>query len=442
MRRTPLEVWIAREVSVGDGPLRREHVERHQLLRLRDTLAWARARSPFYRRALADAGDELATLGDLQRLPFTTAEDLREQGLQFLCVSQDEISRVVTLSTSGTTGKPKRLYFTPEDQERAVDFMRQGASDQVRPGDRVMILVPGEPPGSAGALLAEAFRRLGATPIVHGLPGDLAGAIRVMRRERPAVLVGVPTHALALARQGEESAGEPICLRSAFLIGDHISDSIVRALERAWGCGVFEHYGLTETALGGGVDCEAHSGYHLREADLYVEVADPVTGGAIPEGTMGEVVVTTLSRRGMPLIRYRTGDLSRFLPGSCRCGTPLRRLERISGRRGDAVVPCGPGRPEVTMASLDEALFQVPALIDFAATVTRGRSASLSITAWTIRPDEDAAAQAVLEALDAIPALRAARSAAELSVTVETAFAAGRLPRGPEKRAISQLEES
>jgi phenylacetate-coenzyme A ligase PaaK-like adenylate-forming protein len=112
IRRTPLEPWIAREVGAGEL-LMREDVERYQLQRLRETLAWVRARSPFYRRALAGAQEELAVLGDLERLPFTTADDLREQGPQFLCVSQDQVSRVVTLSTSGTTGRPKRLYFTP-----------------------------------------------------------------------------------------------------------------------------------------------------------------------------------------------------------------------------------------------------------------------------------------------------------------------------------------
>jgi phenylacetate-CoA ligase len=438
IRRSPLDAWIAREVAAGGGPSLREHIERHQLRRLRETLSWARARSPFYRRALAGAGGELAALGDLERLPFTTADDLREQGLQFLCVSQGEISRVVTLSTSGTTGRPKRLYFTAEDQERAVDFMRQGASDQVRAGDRVIVLVPGEPPGSAGALLGEAFRRLGATPVVLGLPRDLAGAIAVMRRERPAVLVGVPTHALALARQAEEErAGAPIQLRSVFLIGDHVSDSIVRALERAWGCEVFEHYGLTETALGGGVDCEAHSGYHLREADLFVEVIDPVAGRCVPDGTPGEIVVTTLSRRGMPLIRYRTGDLSRFLPGPCACGTELRRLERIRGRTGEAVVPCGAGRAAPAVADLDEALFEIPALIDFEAAVARTeRGASLAVRVWSVRPDHRDLERAALEALDAVPAIAAARSAGELTLTVDGAFAAGELPRGPEKRAI------
>ncbi len=95
---------------------------------------------------------------------------------------------------------------------------------------------------------------------------------------------------------------------------------------------MFNHYGMTEMGLGGGVDCRALTGYHLREADLYFEIVDPVDGRPLPDGEPGEVVFTTLTRRGMPLIRYRTGDLARFLPGSCPCGTVLRRLDHVQGR--------------------------------------------------------------------------------------------------------------
>jgi phenylacetate-coenzyme A ligase PaaK-like adenylate-forming protein len=168
-------------------------------------------------------------------------------------------------------------------------------------------------------------------------------------------------------------------------------------------------------------------------------VIDPVTERAVPEGALGEVVVTTLSRRAMPLVRYRTGDLSRFLPGPCACGTALRRLERVRGRRGEVSLL----RDEVTIATLDEALFEVPALVDFTATARRSeRATQVDIRAWSVRQDQRATEQAVAGALDAVPAIRAARSAGELSLAVDCAFAAGRLPRGPEKRAITELSGS
>jgi phenylacetate-coenzyme A ligase PaaK-like adenylate-forming protein len=447
IRRTPLESWIALKLGVSGERLGREHIERYQLERLRHTVEWAHRRGRFYRGLLAGAAHsespqgsrprdrdllDLASFADLRRLPFTTALDLGERGPEFLCVSQDDVGRVVTLNSSGTTGTPKRLCFTVDDQELTVDFFRVGMSTLTAPGDRVSILLPGEVPGSVGDLLAMALRRSGVTPIPHGFVRDLPAAVDLLRRERPTALVGVPVQVLALARYAEEVAGESFRLKSVLLASDHVPDSIVRELERAWGCQVFEHYGMTEMGLGGGVDCEAHAGYHLREADLYVEIVDPLTGEALPEGARGEVVFTTLTRRGMPLIRYRTGDLSRFLPEPCSCGTVLRRLERVRGRLA--------GRPaQVTMPELDEALFAVPGVVDFTVVASRDPS-SLAITAWSLRPARHGVEGAVHEALDRVPAICAARRVGALSVTVSTACVGERLSRGPEKRTIAEAQ--
>jgi phenylacetate-coenzyme A ligase PaaK-like adenylate-forming protein len=447
IRRTPLESWIALKLGVSGERLGREHIERYQLERLRHTVEWAHCRGRFYRGLLAGAAHsespqgsrprdrdllDLASLADLRRLPFTTALDLGERGPEFLCVSQDDVRRVVTLNSSGTTGTPKRLCFTVDDQELTVDFFRVGMATLTAPGDRVSILLPGEVPGSVGDLLAMALRRSGVTPIPHGFVRDLPAAVDLLRRERPTALVGVPVQVLALARYAEEVAGESFRLKSVLLASDHVPDSIVRELERAWGCQVFEHYGMTEMGLGGGVDCEAHAGYHLREADLYVEIVDPLTGEALPEGARGEVVFTTLTRRGMPLIRYRTGDLSRFLPEPCPCGTVLRRLERVRGRLA--------GRPaQVTMPELDEALFAVPGVVDFTVVASRDPS-SLAITAWSLRPARHGVEGAVHEALDRVPAICAARRVGALSVTVSTARVGERLSRGPEKRTIAEAQ--
>jgi phenylacetate-coenzyme A ligase PaaK-like adenylate-forming protein len=117
------------------------------------------------------------------------------------------------------------------------------------------------------------------------------------------------------------------------------------------------------------VECQARQGYHLREADLYVEIVDPLTGQVQPEGEYGEIVLTTLTRCGMPLIRYRTGDVSRFIPGECPCGSVLKLLDKVSHSL-DRVVLLGPGI-FLTMSQLDEALFPLSGLIDFQADVTR-----------------------------------------------------------------------
>jgi phenylacetate-CoA ligase len=123
---------------------------------------------------------------------------------------------------------------------------------------------------------------------------------------------------------------------------------------------------MTEMGLGGGVDCAAGRGYHLREADLYFEIIDPDTGAVQPDGEYGEVVFTTLTRRGMPLIRYRTGDVSRFIPSQCPCGTLLKSLERITHRLSGRI-PIG--TRYMTMADLDEAFFAIEGVLNFTATM-------------------------------------------------------------------------
>jgi len=363
MKRTPLDAWIARKIGHANQSLNRADLDAYQLEALRSTLNLARSKSRFYARHLASAPAELATLADLSRLPFTTADDLRTNPLHFVCVSQDDIQRVVTLDSSGTTGSPKRLYFTKDDQALTLDFFQVGMSTFTNPGDRVLILLPGQTPGSVGDLLATALGRLGATAIKHGPVSDPQSTLEVIRREAINVLVGVPVHLLAVARQ---PGANSLRLKSVLFATDHAPDSIRAVLERTWGCTAFDHYGMTEMGLGGGVECEAQRGYHLREADMRIEIVDPATGVVLPDGEYGEVVFTTLTRRGEPLIRYRTGDISRFIPGPCPCGTVLKTLERVTHRfRGRVPI----GNSTLTIADLDRVLFAIDAVVNYSASI-------------------------------------------------------------------------
>jgi len=442
--RTPLEEWFAHRAGMGEGRPTREDIERHQLRLLRDTLAWARQRSPYYRGPLAGFDvSAIAARSDLERLPFTTAADLREHGARLLCVSQDEIERVVTLTTSGTTGVPKRLHFTADDQERTVEFFERClATASVGGSDTVLILLPGATPGSAGDLIARAVERVGAKPVPHGFVEDLRETLALAQRVRPTAWVAAPVQALALARYAEEVAREPFRLKTAILTSDHIPGALSRALERACGSRVFEYFGMTEMGLGGGIECDAHCGYHLQEADFLFEIVDPLTGRDLPEGSRGEVVVTTLARRGMPLIRYRTGDLSRFLAGPCRCGAVLRRLERLTGRKDERVLPAADGDVGATLAALDEALFDVPGVIDFTASVTRDRHpTTLTLTVHSVRREDEALVRATYDALDRVPAILSACRAGVLTVNVAALRVEGRLPIRPGKRTLAELEE-
>jgi phenylacetate-coenzyme A ligase PaaK-like adenylate-forming protein len=146
-----------------------------------------------------------------------------------------------------------------------------------------------------------------------------------------------------------------------------VSPAISEKITKAWGCKVYEHYGMTEMGLGGGVFCEALNGYHLREADMIFEIVDPLTGKRIPDGNYGEIVFTTLTRKGMPLIRYRTGDISRFLIEPCPCGTVLKTMDRVQHRIASEV-KLSNGQT-VTMPMLEDIIFAIEGILDFDAEI-------------------------------------------------------------------------
>jgi phenylacetate-coenzyme A ligase PaaK-like adenylate-forming protein len=359
-------------------------------------------------------------LAELQAFPFTTADDVSRQPQALVCVSQGDIERVVTLDTSGTSGPPKRLYFTAADQELTRDFFQVGMSTFTAPGDRVLILLPCDRPGSVGDLLAQALRRLGVEGIRHGLVRDVAQTLAILRESGANVVVGVPVQVLALVRSPAARQSPYPRLKSVLLTTDHVPQAIVQAIEAAWGCTVYNHYGMTEMGLGGGVECAARQGYHLREADLFFEIVDPATGAPLPDGEPGEIVFTTLTRRGMPLIRYRTGDVSRFLPGECACGSVLRLLEKVRFRlQGRAPLPLAHGS-FLTLAELDDALFPLPDVLDFAATLSAG---GLQVT---VQAQEPGIREPARQALAALPAIRAAGLPVTVSVQCEPVGHAGK----------------
>lgn len=417
MEITSLQKWIADKIGVPNEDLTRNRIYAYQLERIQETIDWVRANSSFYRRHLAGLGEgNIVSLEDFTRLPFTTAADIKHNSLQFLCVSQSEISRVVTLQTSGTTGEPKRFYFTEADQETITDFFHHAAYTFLKPGDRVLILFPGEHPGSIGDIALKALSRLGAVGVPHGLVRNPGQTMDIIRREGINSLWGIPVQVLGLARY-RDAAGQavPTQIKTVMLSTDNVPRAIIKELEQTWGCSVYQHYGTTEMGWGAALECQALTGYHLRELDLYFEIINPETGLTVPAGETGEVVVTTLTRRGMPLIRYRTGDLTRFIPELCPCGAILKRMAPVMGRL-DSKVIISTGSA-ITMSQLDEVLFPIEGLLDFAPTVTGENGLNtlqvkVNLAPWAHRE----ALHQVLATLEAIPAIASARQAGALKV--------------------------
>jgi len=403
----------------------RDALARWQSRQLAEVVAWARERSPFYRELYARLpSNEPRGLRDLRGLPFVTQDDVRRRGTDLVCVPLGDIARVVTLPTSGSTGQPKRLWFTEGDLELTADHFRHGMRALVEPGDRVLVLMPGPAPGSVGALLRVALARDGVEAEAYGFVDDCGRVARRILEFGADCLVGVPGQVLWLARSREGREIPVGRVKSVLFSGDYVAEPVRASIERAWGCRVFEHYGSTETGLGGAVQCRAFAGLHIREADLLFEVVDPDTHEPLPRGRWGELVVTTLTRRGMPLIRYRTGDSGRLLRGRCACGSVLRCLDRVRGRMADEVDLGGAER--LTMADLDGVVYAQEWVRTFSAEVTDAAPAGLSwptacgelVLTVTARGRPSRARVEGLEAdVEAIPAVAASHTGVRIEVT-------------------------
>ena len=440
--KTPLEDWIGGKTGPDRRrPLTRAAIEQYQLKALNRTLDHARRHSPFYRAHLsALPPSPLTGLDRLAELPFTTAADIRRDPLAFVCVSQSEIARVVTMESSGTTGRPKRLFFTAADLELTIDFFHHGMSTLVAPGQRVLILMPGQLPGSVGDLLVRALARMAVTGIVHGPVRDPMAAIDAAIAGRIDSLVGIPVQVLAMAcgPGGDRLMGR---IRTVLLSTDYVPDAIVRRIEAAWHCRVFRHYGMTETGLGGAVECAARDGYHPREADLVMEIVDPRTGRLLPDGATGELVVTTLTRQGMPLIRYRTGDMAVFRTAPCACSTVLRTLAAVQGRT-DAAVPVG-DRGWLALTAIDEALFSLESILNYGIQMDAPTGVD-RLTLWIRQRSGlsfDDVAASVTEALFRVAAVREAAAAGHLSIRIRPETDLPAASTGSIKRCIHDQRE-
>lgn len=365
MKRTPLEDWIIGKTGATD----RAALENYQLEKIQETLSYAKENSRFYRVYFKSIRpDEIRSFEDFSKIPFTAPTHIRLDSEGFVCVPRKEVKRIVTLRSSGTSGEEKRIYFTEEDLELTVDFFKHGMRCLTDRTDRVLVLLPGNSYGSIGDLLKKALSRSGTVCFVAGIMGEPGEAARLIAEDNITCIVGIPMQVLYLSR--EERAVFKSRIRKVLLSTDYVPEVLIHELTEQCGCRVFTHYGMTETGYGGGVECEALSGYHLREADLYFEIIDPETGKAVKDGRQGEVVVTTLTRKAMPLIRYRTGDVASFSAKPCACGTLLKTMNRVRGRLENKV-DVGENQP-VALSELDELILAFPEVLDYKAVVTDG----------------------------------------------------------------------
>jgi phenylacetate-CoA ligase len=320
----------------------REELTDLQLDGLRWTVRHAYDNSPFYRQRLQKAGitsQEINSLDDLNRLPFTTADDLRE-GYPFplRAVAFDRIVRIH--ASSGTTGKRKVLCYTQKDiDDWANMFARCYEMAGLSTEDRVQIAV-GYGLWTAGVGFQLGCERLGAMAVPVG-PGNTEMHCEMLVDLQSTVFCATASMALLMGEEVQRrNLRDQISLRKVILGAERHSESMDRRIKELLGVEhVFDIPGLTELyGPGTGLDCGEHQGIHYW-ADYYIlEIIDPETLEPVDPGELGEMVVTTLRKEGAPLIRYRTRDLTRIIPQPCPCGNPLPMHDRILGRSDDMFI--------------------------------------------------------------------------------------------------------
>ena len=362
MKKTNLETWI-REIE-GIEDFTRESLEVLQLRRLNELLERLKARGGIYQ----NLPDRLESLSQLQTLPFTTPRMLSERPGQFLVRSQSEVSRVISGTTSGTTGQAKRVFYTAGDTEKTVGFFAAGISEMLHRGEKCFIAFPFSGPFGLGDLIAQAVERLGAIPVKAGFGQSYGEACQLLRETWPETYIGFSVPLLSMARM----YGKDFPIQRALLSGDACPEGVLKELEALLGSKTYPHYGSRETVLGGAVTCPAFEGMHLRENHIIPEIIDE-NGQVLPDGEYGELVITTIGMEAMPLLRYRTGDYTRIYREPCPCGGVTRRLARVTRREK------GP----YSMEALDSVLFSVPELVDYRAEYRDG----LKLTLRAFRPE-------------------------------------------------------
>lgn len=307
---------------------------------IRWTVRHATAGSAWWRDHFGRAGvdpDSVTGLDDLQRLPFSTKEDLRASyPLGWAAVPPEQLVRIH--ASSGTTGKRTVCAYTARDvDDWAEQFARCFATAGVTPEDRVQVMV-GYGLWTAGVGFQWGAERLGAMVVPSG-PGNLELQLELMQDMQTTVLCATSSFALMLA-EAVESAGlrESLALRVGVFGSERWGAKMRDRIETLLGIETFDIYGLTELyGPGVGIECSAHDGIHYWSDYYIVEVIDPETQEPLPPGEEGEIVLTTLRKEGMPLIRYRTRDLSRVYPEPCSCGSRYPRIAHLTGRTDDMV---------------------------------------------------------------------------------------------------------
>ncbi len=339
----------------------REEMRRLQLERLKTTVEDVYNRVPFYKNKLDEAGvkpSDIKTMEDLRKIPFTTKEDFRDNyPFGMFARPMKEIVRIH--ASSGTTGKPKVVGYTRKDMNTWSDLiarliMSVGGSDE-----DIAQVAFGYGLFTGGFGLHQGLEKVGAT-VIPMSSGNTEKQIMLMRDFGTTLLIATPTYALHIADMLEEMKvpREDIKLKIGMFGGEGHTEEMRKILQSRLGIISTENYGLSEV-MGPGVagECIYQNGQHIAEDCFIIEIINPETGEPVEEGQLGEVVITTINKEGIPVLRYRTHDISYIISEPCECGRTSRKLAKMQGRTDDMLIIRGvnvfPSQVESVLLGID-----------------------------------------------------------------------------------------
>ncbi len=331
-----------------------------QLRRLQDTVMRAYYRVPFYRKKMDDTGvrpDDIKTLDDIRRLPFTNKSDLRDNyPFGLFAVPRNELVRIH--ASSGTTGKPTVVGYTRSDLNNWTENVaRLVTAAGVSDGDTVQIAF-GYGLFTGGFGLHYGCELCGAS-VIPASSGNTSRQLMLMQDFNSTVLICTPSYALHIAEVGEEMGidFEKSPLRVGLFGGEPWSEAMRDQIENRLKITATDNYGLSEiTGPGVSGECLEKKGHHINEDHFFPEILDPETFEPVKDGDRGELVFTTLSKEALPMLRYRTHDITNFIEGPCACGRTLKRMSRISGRNDDMLIIRG---VNVFPSQIEEVLMKI-----------------------------------------------------------------------------------
>lgn len=366
--------------------------------------------SPYYHKLFKENNlrpNDIRSFSDMTKIPYTKTEDLQNDPKAFFAVPKEQFIKVFT--TSGTTGKPKKAYFTKRDIEKIASSTAEGAKLMYGVSSKDVVRLSFEVGygteiwGNRYCIDRAYGDILGALVIATGrlsIPEEL----EIIQEYKPTVFGDVSSRINYLTNEMKKICDLKELGVKKFLIGAEPTPNSMRDyIEKEWDADVFIGYGTTELGLLMAGECEKKNGMHLSEVNFLTEVVDPDTHEQLEDGEIGALIFTTFDREGMPLIRYNSHDLGRIIPGICGCGLPLKRIE-IKGRSDD-LIPIGAGDNLFTKM-FDEKIFGVPGVIEYQVQFDKKDGSDLITITAEVEIKSDAIKKKIIDAVMELPEIK------------------------------------